>query len=93
VILRRWWSRWSDAPAFVKPETVIQWHRASKLSRLKGLTVAARTSAARFKGANQSPSEIGTALGVAWLLEGAVLATFSIRKQRRLLGGSHGEGR
>jgi TolB-like protein len=44
----------------------------SKLSRLKGLTVAARTSVARFKGKSQSPSEIGSALGVAWLLEGTV---------------------
>ncbi len=44
----------------------------SKLSRLKGLTVAARTSVARFKGVNRSPSDIGTALGVAWLLEGTV---------------------
>jgi TolB-like protein len=44
----------------------------SKLSRLKGLTVAARTSVARFKGVSLSPSEMGTALGVAWLLEGSV---------------------
>jgi len=44
----------------------------TKLSRLNGLTVAARTSVARFKGATQSPSEIGTALGVGWLLEGSV---------------------
>ena len=43
-----------------------------KLSRLKGLSVAARTSVARFKGATGSPSEIGAALGVAWLLEGSV---------------------
>jgi hypothetical protein len=28
-----------------------------------------------------------------YLENSAVLATFSIRKQRRLLGGSHGEGR
>ena len=44
----------------------------SKLSRLKGLTVAARTSVARFKSATQAPGEIGAALGVAWLLEGSV---------------------
>jgi serine/threonine-protein kinase len=43
-----------------------------KLSRLKGLAVAARTSVARFKGATLKPSEIGAALGVAWLLEGSV---------------------
>ena len=28
VVLRRLWSRWSDAIAIVKPETVIRWHRA-----------------------------------------------------------------
>lgn len=44
----------------------------SKLSRLRGLSVAARTSVARFKSASASPSEIGSALGVAWLLEGSV---------------------
>jgi hypothetical protein len=27
MILSRWWSRWSDTLAFVKPETVVQWHR------------------------------------------------------------------
>src|SRR5712692_9255106 len=29
VTLRRLWARWYDALVFVKPETVIQWHRAS----------------------------------------------------------------
>jgi TolB-like protein len=43
-----------------------------KLSRLKGIAVAARTSVARFKGATVNPSEIGAVLGVAWLLEGSV---------------------
>jgi adenylate cyclase len=43
-----------------------------KLSRLKGIAVAARTSVVRFKGATLNPSEIGAALGVAWLLEGSV---------------------
>ena len=43
-----------------------------KLARLRGLSVAARTSVARFKGSAGSPSEIGAALGVAWLLEGSV---------------------
>jgi len=43
-----------------------------KLSRLKGLSVAASTSVARFKGSAGSPSEIGSALGVTWLLEGSV---------------------
>src|SRR5437016_6506583 len=28
VTLRRLWTRWSDVLVFVKPETVIQWHRA-----------------------------------------------------------------
>jgi len=28
VVLRRLWSRWSDAVVIVKPETVIGWHRA-----------------------------------------------------------------
>ena len=27
VVLRRMWSRWSDAVIIVKPETVIGWHR------------------------------------------------------------------
>lgn len=44
----------------------------SKLSRLKGLMVKARTGVARYKGSTQSPSEIGAALGVGWLLEGSV---------------------
>ncbi len=25
---RRWWSRWLDVLIFVKPETVVRWHRA-----------------------------------------------------------------
>jgi TolB-like protein/thioredoxin-like negative regulator of GroEL len=44
----------------------------SKLSRLKGLLVKARTGVARYKGSTQSPNEIGAALGVNWLLEGSV---------------------
>jgi len=28
IVLRRRWSRWSDVLIFVKPETVIRWHRA-----------------------------------------------------------------
>jgi hypothetical protein len=28
VVLRRLWSRWSEVLAFVKPETVVRWHRA-----------------------------------------------------------------
>jgi TolB-like protein/thioredoxin-like negative regulator of GroEL len=44
----------------------------SKLSRLKGLLVKARTGVARYKGSTQSPNEIGAALGVSWLLEGSV---------------------
>jgi len=27
IALRRWWSRWSDALVFIKPETVIRRHR------------------------------------------------------------------
>ena len=45
----------------------------TKLSHLTGIKVAARTSVSRFKGAAQSASEIGAALGVGWLLEGSVL--------------------
>ena len=43
VLLYRLWSGWADALAFVKPETVIRWHRTGfKLfwnwkSRRKGL--------------------------------------------------------
>jgi len=44
----------------------------SKLSRLKGLLVKARTGVGRYKGSTQSPNEIGAALGVSWLLEGSV---------------------
>ena len=44
----------------------------SKLSRLKGLSVKARTGVARYKGSTQSPNDIGAALGVSWLLEGSV---------------------
>jgi len=28
IAIRRLWSGWSDVPVFVKPETVIRWHRA-----------------------------------------------------------------
>src|SRR4051812_24537258 len=28
VVLRRLWSRWSEVLVFVKPETVVRWHRA-----------------------------------------------------------------
>jgi TolB-like protein/tetratricopeptide (TPR) repeat protein len=44
----------------------------SKLSRLKGLMVKARTGVTRYKGSTLSPNEIGAALGVSWLLEGSV---------------------
>jgi TolB-like protein/Tfp pilus assembly protein PilF len=44
----------------------------SKLARLKGLLVKARTGVARYRGSTQSPNEIGAALGVSWLLEGSV---------------------
>jgi len=63
----------------------------TKLSRLKGLTVAARTAVARFKGATQSPSEIGGALGVGYLLEGSVRrAGDRIRVTTSLLKASDG---
>ena len=29
LALRRLWLRWSDVLVFVKPETVVRWHRAS----------------------------------------------------------------
>jgi len=29
IVLRRFWSRWSEVLVFVKPETVVRWHRAS----------------------------------------------------------------
>ena len=44
----------------------------SKLSRLRGLAVTARTSAARYRGSQKSAREIGGELGVAWLVEGTV---------------------
>jgi hypothetical protein len=28
TVLRRWWSRWTEVLVFVKPETVVRWHRA-----------------------------------------------------------------
>ncbi|MCU1281418.1 MAG: transposase [bacterium] len=28
IALRRWWSRWIEVLVFVKPETVVRWHRA-----------------------------------------------------------------
>lgn len=44
----------------------------TKLSRVRGLLVAARTSAARYKASPRSAREIGTELGVAYLVEGSV---------------------
>ena len=43
-----------------------------KLSRLRGLSVAAHLSVNRFKNTKASPAEIGAALGVEYLLEGSV---------------------
>ena len=28
IVLRRFWARWADALVFVKPDTVVRWHRA-----------------------------------------------------------------
>jgi len=28
IALRRWWSHWTEVLVFVKPETVVRWHRA-----------------------------------------------------------------
>jgi TolB-like protein len=42
------------------------------LARIKELTVIARTSSFSFKGADKPISEIGTILGVAYVLEGSV---------------------
>jgi TolB-like protein len=44
----------------------------SKLSRLSGLAVTSRTSAARFKGSPRSAREIGAELAVTYLVEGSV---------------------
>jgi serine/threonine protein kinase/Tfp pilus assembly protein PilF len=44
----------------------------SKLSRLSGLAVTARTSAARYKGSPRSAREIGAELSAAFLVEGSV---------------------
>jgi serine/threonine protein kinase/TolB-like protein len=44
----------------------------SRLSRLAGLAVTARTSAARHKGSPRSAREIGAELAVAYLVEGSV---------------------
>ena len=43
------------------------------LARISALKVIARTSAARFKGSDKSPSTIGRELGVAALVTGSVL--------------------
>jgi serine/threonine-protein kinase len=42
------------------------------LARLEGLRVVSRTSAFSFRGKNQSAREIGSALGVGFILEGSV---------------------
>ena len=44
----------------------------SKLSRLSGLAVTARTSAARYKGSTRSAREIGAELAASYLVEGSV---------------------
>jgi adenylate cyclase len=44
----------------------------TKLSRVRGLLVTARTSAARYKASPRSAREIGAELGVAYLIEGSV---------------------
>ena len=44
----------------------------SKLSRLRGLAVTSRTSAAQYRGTQRSAREIGGELGVAYLVEGSV---------------------
>ena len=44
----------------------------SKLSRVRGLLVTARTSAFRYRGSSRSAREIGRELGVGHLLEGSV---------------------
>jgi TolB-like protein len=44
----------------------------SKLSRLRSLAVTARTSAAKYKGSTKSAREIGSELGVGYLVEGSV---------------------
>ena len=44
----------------------------TKLARIAGLQVAARTSSFAFKGRNEDSREIGRRLGVAHLLEGSV---------------------
>ena len=44
----------------------------SKLSRLRGLAVTARTSAAKYKRTTRTAREIGAELAVAYLVEGSV---------------------
>jgi len=44
----------------------------SKLARIQGLEVAARTAAARFEGSDAGPQAIGRQLGVGHLLDGSV---------------------
>lgn len=44
----------------------------AKLARVRGLLVAARTSAARYRESPRSAREIGVELGVAYLVEGSV---------------------
>ncbi len=44
----------------------------TKLSRIKGLEVASRTSVARFKGTQKDVKDVGRELGVRYILEGSV---------------------
>jgi hypothetical protein len=50
IMLRRMWSRWTDALVIVKPEPVVGWHRA-RFGRL--LFAMARRSASRASCAGQ----------------------------------------
>jgi DNA-binding SARP family transcriptional activator len=46
----------------------------NRLATVEGLTVIARTSVRRYRGADRSAAEIGAELGVRWVLEGSALA-------------------
>jgi serine/threonine protein kinase/TolB-like protein len=45
----------------------------TSLARIKGLRVTQRASAMKFRGTNKSASEVGTELGVSYVLEGSVM--------------------
>jgi serine/threonine protein kinase/tetratricopeptide (TPR) repeat protein len=63
----------------------------TKLSKIKNLEVASRTSVARFKGTQKDVKEIGRELGVRYILEGSVRKAESrVRISAQLIDSSTG---